>query len=173
VNVGAAFTVNALPPVMFPWSGFVMIRLRAEAVAEPLMVTFAVSEVELLNVVEFTVMPVPLNVTAAPLTKPVPTIVRFWLVAPWPRLVGDTDVNVGAVFTVNALLPVMFPWSGFVMIRLRAEAVAEPLMVTFAVRDVELLNVVEFTVMPVPLKVTAAPLTKPVPTIARFWLVAP
>jgi hypothetical protein len=80
VNVGAAFTVNALDAVMLPASGFVIVRLRAPVVAAPLIVTFAVICVASVNVVEFTVIPVPLKLTAAPLTKPLPTIARFLFV---------------------------------------------------------------------------------------------
>jgi hypothetical protein len=43
---------------------------------------FTVNEVALLKLVLLTVMPVPLNVAAAPVTKPVPTTARFWLAAP-------------------------------------------------------------------------------------------
>ena len=59
------------------------VRLRDPVVALPEIVMFAVSDVELTNVVEFTVIPVPENATVAPETKPVPVIVTFWLVAPW------------------------------------------------------------------------------------------
>ena len=41
------------------------------------MVMFAVSDVDVLNVVELTVMPVPENETTAPVAKPVPAIVMF------------------------------------------------------------------------------------------------
>ena len=80
MNVGAAFTVNALDAVMLPASGFVIVRLRAPVLAPPLIVTFAVMCVASVNVVLLTVIPVPLNVTVAPLTKPVPTIARFLFV---------------------------------------------------------------------------------------------
>ena len=46
------------------------------------MVTLAVSEVDELNVVEFTVIPEPENDTAAPDTKFVPVIVKFWFDTP-------------------------------------------------------------------------------------------
>ncbi len=42
-----------------------------------------------------------------------------------------------------------------------------------AVSEVALPNVVELTVIPVPEKVAAAPVTNPVPVIVMFWLVAP
>ena len=52
--------------------------------AAPVIVMFAVSDVALTNVVEFTVIPAPENelASAAPLSNPVPVIVTFWLVAP-------------------------------------------------------------------------------------------
>jgi hypothetical protein len=61
--------------------------------------------------------------------------------------------------------------SVFRIVRLRALAVALPAIVTFAVRCVASVNVVLLTVIPVPLKLTAAPLAKPLPTIARFLFV--
>ena len=48
-------------------------------------------------------MPVPLNATVAPFTKPVPVIVMFWLVAPCPLELGDVEVTVGPALTVNTL----------------------------------------------------------------------
>jgi hypothetical protein len=55
---------------------------RAPVAAVPVIVMFAVSEIELVKMTELTVMPRPENATVAPLTKPVPVIVMFWLVAP-------------------------------------------------------------------------------------------
>ena len=58
------------------------VTLRVPIAAPAAIVMFAVSEVELLKVVEFTVMPEPENDTPAPLMKPVPVITMFWLGAP-------------------------------------------------------------------------------------------
>ena len=72
-----AFSVTAaLPSLLFT------VTFRAPVVAPAVMVTLAVSEVAELNVVEFTVIPVPENDTAAPDTKFVPVIVKFWFDAP-------------------------------------------------------------------------------------------
>ena len=65
-----------------PASGLVTVTLLAPVAAPEDTVTLAVSEVAETNVVEFTVIPVPENAALAPLTKPVPVIVTFWLVAP-------------------------------------------------------------------------------------------
>jgi hypothetical protein len=53
-----------------------------------------------------TVIPVPLKVTAAPLTKFVPLTVIFWLVAPCALLVGLMVVTVGEG-AVDRLMPVI------------------------------------------------------------------
>ena len=175
MNVGPAFTVNAPDAVTLPASGFVIVKSRALVVAPDAIVTFAVRCVASVKLVEFTVIPLPLNVTAAPLTKPVPTIAKLWLAAPCPRLDGLTDVNVGAPLTVNAPVAVIAPAPlavEFVIVKSRAPVVAPDAIVTFAVKCVASVKLVEFTVMPLPLNVTAAPEAKFVPTIARFWLVA-
>jgi hypothetical protein len=80
-------------------------------------------------------------------------------------------LTVGAPVTVNAVACVTAPESRLRIVRLRALAVALPAIVTFAVRCVASVKLVEFTVIPVPLKLTAAPLAKPLPTIARFLFV--
>ncbi len=133
----------------------------------------AVSEVALTNVVELTVIPVPENVAAAPDTNPVPVIVMSWLVAPCPRDAGLVDVTVGAALTVNTLVPVPVPASGFVTVTSRAPVAAPAETVMLAVSEVALTNVVELTVIPVPENAAVAPETKPVPVIVMFWLVAP
>jgi hypothetical protein len=69
--------VNTPVPVATPASGLVTVTLRAPVVAPAVSVMFAVSEVELTNVVEFTVIPVPENAVVAPDWKPVPVIVMF------------------------------------------------------------------------------------------------
>jgi hypothetical protein len=75
--VGAAFTVKTPVPVPVPASGLVTVTLPAPVVAPAATVTLAVSEVELLNVTELTVIPVAENATVAPDTKPVPVIVML------------------------------------------------------------------------------------------------
>ena len=175
-TVGPVFTVNLAVPVPAPPSGFVTVTSRAPVVAFVAIVMFAVTWVALFHVVEFTVMPAPENDAANPaaLTKPVPVIATF-CVAPCPRDAGLADVTVGPVFTVNLELPVPDPVSGFVTVTLRAPVVAFAAIVMLAVTWVALFHVVEFTVMPVPENDAAnpAPLMKPVPVIATFWLVAP
>jgi hypothetical protein len=80
--VGLAFTVKQLLHEPLPASGLVTVTFPAPVVAPAETVMLAVSEVDEAKVVEFTVMPLPENVTPAPLTKPVPVIVMFWLLAP-------------------------------------------------------------------------------------------
>ena len=80
MKLGAAFTVNADACVTLLESVFRIVRLRAPVVAPPAIVTFAVSDVEELNVVLFTVIPLPLKDATAPDAKPVPTIARFLFV---------------------------------------------------------------------------------------------
>jgi hypothetical protein len=135
----------------------------------------AVNEVELTNVVEFTVIPVPENETAnpEPLSKLVPVIVMFWLVAPWPRELGLVDVTVGPAFTVNAPVAVATSPSGLVTETLRDPVAALPEIVMLAVTEVALTKLTELTVIPDPENPAVAPDTKFVPVIVIVWLVAP
>src|SRR5689334_14932397 len=110
----------------------------------------AVSEVALTNVLELTVMPAPEHVAAAPDTMLLPVIVMFWLVAPWPRELGDVDATDGAALTVNTPVPVPTPASGFVTVTLPAPVVALEATVMFATSVVEFVKLVELTVIPVP-----------------------
>ena len=75
--------------------------------------------------------------------------------------------------TVKQALQEPIPASGFVTVTLRAPVAAPAAIMMFAVSCVELTKVVELTVMPLPEKVTLAPLTKLVPFTVTFWLVAP
>jgi len=68
--------------VPVPASWLVAVMLRAPVAAFAATLTFAVSSVEDLNVVEFTVTPVPENAATAPLEKCEPVIVIVWLLAP-------------------------------------------------------------------------------------------
>jgi hypothetical protein len=156
-----------------PASGFVTVTLLVPVLAFDASVTFAVSEVAETNVVEFTVIPVPEKVAAAPLTKFVPVTVMSWLAAPCPRDEGFVEETVGPAFTVKQLAHEPFPASGFVTVTLLVPVVALEETVMLAVREVEETNVVEFTVIPVPEKDAAAPLTNPVPVIVIDWLDAP
>ena len=137
------------------------------------MVMLAVSEVAPTKVVELTVIPVPEKVAAAPVTNPVPVIVMFWLVAPSSREDGVVEATVGAALIVKTPVPVPTPASGLVTVMLPVPVGAPCETVMLAVSEVALPNVVELTVIPVPEKVAAAPVTNPVPVIVMFWLVAP
>ena len=177
VTVGAPLTVKTPVPVPTPASPLVTVTLEAPVVAEPEIVMLAVSVVAFTKVVELTVIPVPENEVArdAPVTNPVPVIVMFWLVAPWPRDAGLVEVTVGAALTVKTLVPVPTPASPLVTVTLEAPVVAEPEIVMLAVSVVAFTKVVELTVIPVPENEVArdAPVTNPVPVIVMFWLVAP
>jgi hypothetical protein len=166
-TVGPAFTVNTPVPVPAPASGLVTVTLPAPVLAPAATVMFAVSEVPLTNVTEFTVIPTAENDTVAPETKPVPVIVMFWLVAPWPREAGLVEVTVGAAFTVKRPVPVAVLRSPLVTVTFRAPTVAPAASETLTLNEVALTNVVELTVIPVPENATArdAPLMKPVPVI--------
>jgi hypothetical protein len=175
VTAGAALTVNRFVPVATLPSGLVTVTFRVPVVAFPATVMLAVSEVELTNVVEFTVIPVPENETASPepLSKLVPVIVMFWLVAPCPRELGLAEVTVGAAFTVNRADPVATSPSGLVTETLRDPVPGLPAIVMLAVSEVELTKLTELTVIPDPENPTVAPDTKLVPVIVIVWLVAP
>ena len=84
MTVGAALTVKTPVPVAVVPSPLTRVTLRVPVEAAPEMVMLAVSEVELTKVVEFTVIPVPEKEVArgAPVTKFVPEMVMFWLMAP-------------------------------------------------------------------------------------------
>ena len=97
----------------------------------------------------------------------------FWLLAPCPRELGLVEVTVGPALTVNTPVPVAAVSSGLVTVTLRTPVVAPAAIVMFAVSWVALTKVVELTVIPVPEKLAAAPLTKLVPLTVTFWLLAP
>jgi hypothetical protein len=166
-------TVNTPDPVAVLPSPFVRVTFRTPAAALAATVMLAVKDVELKNVVELTVIPVPENVTVAPEMKPVPVIVTVWLLAPCPRELGLVDVTAGAGFTVNAPVPVATSPSGLVTTTLRAPVAALPEIVMFALSEVELTKETELTVMPDPENPAVAPETKLVPVIVTVWLVAP
>jgi hypothetical protein len=171
--VGAAFTVKQLLHEPLPASGFVTVTFPAPVVAPAETVMLAVSEVDDTKVVEFTVIPDPENVAAAPLTNPVPAIVIDWLEVPCPREDGLVELTVGPAFTAKHPLHEPLPESGLVTVTFPAPVVAPAETVMLAVSEVEDTKVVEFTVIPLAENVAAAPLTNPVPVIVMFWLLAP
>jgi hypothetical protein len=173
VTVGAAFTLNTFDPVALVWSGFVTVTLPAPRVAPALIEMVTVSEVVLLKVVEFMVIPDPENAGVAPLTKLVPLIVTTKLLAPRSPEFGVVEVTVGPALTVNTPVPVALLLSGLVTVTLRAPVAAPPLIETLAVSDVALTKVVELTVIPVPENEAVAPLSKPEPVTVTLKLVAP
>src|SRR5438067_9723723 len=81
VIVGGGLTVNPPTAVYLPPSGFVAVTSHGPAVAVDETVTLTVSDVALLRVTEFTVIPVPENDTVTPTAKFVPVIATL-LVAP-------------------------------------------------------------------------------------------
>jgi hypothetical protein len=174
-TLGPVFTVNTPVPVPAPASGFVTVRSPAPVLAPAATVMLAVSDVPLTNVTEFTVIPAAENATVAPDTNPVPVIVMFWLVAPWPRDAGLVDVTVGAALTVNRPVPVAVLPSPLVMVTFRAPVAAAAEIETLTLNEVALTKVTELTVIPVPENeaARAAPLSKLVPVIVIVWLLAP
>jgi hypothetical protein len=181
VIVGRAFTVNALAREPTPPSRLVTVTVLAPTVAVAEIVTLAVSCVALLRVTELTVMPVPENATdvvgQVPLAKFVPVMTMLWLVAPWPRELGLSEVMVGAALTVNPLARVARPPSMLTTVTVLAPTVAVAEIVTLAVSCVVLLRVTELTVIPVPENRTEeaaqVPVRKFVPVMVMFWLAAP
>jgi hypothetical protein len=152
----------------------VTVTSRAPVLAFEAIVMFAVRWLESTKLVELTVMPVPENETLAPLAKPVPLIVTLWLPAPCPSELGLVEDTVGAALTVKAEVLVAVLPSPLVIETSRAPVLAVEETVTLAVSWVELLNVVELTVIPDPNDAASVgPLMKPVPVIVMFWLVAP
>jgi hypothetical protein len=94
--------------------------------------------------------------------KFVPLTVNVKAAPPANVLVGESDVSVGSgLFTVNGEFPdVPPPGSGFFTVTLNVPAVAMSDARIAAVTCVALTNVV---VLSTPLKLTVAPVTKPVP----------
>src|SRR2546421_454616 len=120
-----------------------MVRLPAPVAAPLATFTLRVNWVLLLKVVLLTVMPRLAKVTAAPLTKFVPVMVRFWLEAPWPRLVGLIELKVGPRLTVKPLVrDPDLPSDARVSVIVRAPVVALLATVILAVICVGLLTVV-------------------------------
>jgi hypothetical protein len=145
-----------VPP---PGAGFVTITLKVPAVAIDGAVIAAVTFVELTKVVATAV---PLKFTTDEETKPVPFTVSVKAVDPASALVGEIVVIAGAGFvTVKiAAVDVPPPGVGLVTVTLSVPAVAICGAAIAAVIWVALTNVV---VAAVPLKLTVAPFTNPVP----------
>ncbi|HNI36615.1 MAG TPA: hypothetical protein PLV93_14530, partial [Microthrixaceae bacterium] len=172
-TLGPAFTVKT-EAVVVPVSGLVTVTLREPVVAVVPIVMFARRRVADTKVVEFTVMPVPGNVTAAPFTKWLPSTSTTWLVAPWPRFEGLVLETTGLGLTVKALFAVTEPESPvFWIVMFRRPVAAVSPIETLTVSCVELFTVTLLTVTPEPLNDTAAGSTKLVPVMTTFWLVVP
>ena len=84
MTVGAALTVKTPVPAAVVPSPLMTDTFPSPTLADDEIVMLAVNEVEVRKVVEFTVIPVPEKEAAreVPVTKFVPLIVMFWLVAP-------------------------------------------------------------------------------------------
>ena len=145
VTAGPTLTVKTLVPVPTPASGLVTVTLLAPVEAPGETVMLAVSEVALPKVVELRVIPVPEKETTAPETNPVPVIVMFWLVAPWPRDDGLVEVTAGPALTVRRSSRGQVP-SPLVTVTFRTPVVAPEAMVMSAVSEVAPTKVVELTV---------------------------
>jgi hypothetical protein len=166
-------TVNAPVAVALPPSGLVTVTLPAPSAAPVAIEMFAVSDVALLNVVEFTVIAALENVTAAPETNPLPVIATLSEDAPRSPELGAAEVTDGPPLIVKTPMPVPVPPSGLVTVTLPAPVVALLAIVMLALIDVALLKVVELTVIPEAENATVAPETKPVPVIVMLWLINP
>ena len=137
--------------------------VRVPVLALDSTATVAVISVEDLTLTELAFTPLPEKLTDAPLTNPVPLIVTP-CVPPLSPALGVTDSTFGPALTVKALASEPSPSSGFVTVTVRASVPALAETLTSAVSSVEDLKVVE-AVMPLPEKLTEAPLTKPLPLI--------
>ena len=172
-TTGAGLIVKAPAAEPVPPSGLLTETPTAPVAVLLGTVTLAVSWVALTYVVELTVTPGP-NDAAAPGWNPVPLIVTFWLVAPWPSAPGAAPLTVGSASTVKAPAPVAVLPSPPVTVTSRAPGVAVPATDTLAVNRVALTYVVELTVTPAPNEpASEAPLMKPVPVIVTFWPATP
>ena len=118
------------------------------------------------------VWPVRRSRTVAPLWKAEPLMVTFAFPV-FAAVVGVVEVGAGAALTVKH--PVHDPDlpSVFVTVTLRAPVAAATSTETLVDSDVAETNVVELTVIPVPLNETVAPCAKLVPVTVSVWLVAP
>jgi hypothetical protein len=126
------------------------------------------------NVTLFTVNP-PEIVTVAPLTNPVPAMLKVIEVL-FGTLCGRADVGdviVGGATMLKHPVHEPMPASPFVTVTLRDPVGAFEATLMLAVSWVADTKVVELTVIPAPEKDTTAPLVYPVPVTVMFWFVAP
>src|SRR5579859_88451 len=112
--------------VLEPPSGLDRVTLIGPVVAVALTVRVAVTWVELTNVVELTVNPVPARDAARPLplANPVPVSVTTWLASPSASELGLIELITGAASIVNALLAVAAVASVLVIVMFRAPVAA-------------------------------------------------
>lgn len=146
-----------------PGPGLLTLTAKLPAVAMSGAVTAIVTCVELLNV---TVLALPLNVPVAPFTKLEPVMVKLNAAPPTVALLGESDVSVaGGLLTWKSKgVEGPPPGAGLVMTTGKDPAVAMSAAVTAIVTCVAETNV---TVLALPLNVPVAPLTKFVPLIVK------
>lgn len=125
--------------LLVPPSGLVTIRSRVPAWTLAAALMLAVMDVELLNVTELTVIPLPLTATVAPLTNPLPVIVSVCESVPAVIALGERAVVAGAGSTAMASAPSALELSGLVTVTFREPVEAVALTETVAVSDVALL----------------------------------
>jgi hypothetical protein len=80
--------------------GLFTLMVRGPIAAPAPMFTVIVIWVLLSTVVPMTVTPLPGLGTVAPGRKKFPVMTKVWSVAPWPRVLGLTEVTTGPVATV-------------------------------------------------------------------------
>lgn len=159
VGAGLLMMNVAVAEVPPPGAGLVTVTFTEPPVAISVARMAAVTCVELTNVVAFAE---PLKFTTAPATKPVPFTVSVKAAPPAVALDGDSKVMAGSgLFTAKLTGPeAPPPGAGFVTTTWKMPTAAMSAAVMAAVTCVALTNVV---VLALPLKLTEAPLTKPVP----------
>jgi hypothetical protein len=140
-----------LPEVPPPGPLLVTEKLRSPETALPAIVMTAFKVLELSTVVEFTVIPSPTSTELASLRNFVPVKTTSSL-CDLPPLFGSMLAKVGVgLLTVKATLsdvPLLGPL--LVTEKLRLPVAARTVIVRLAFRLVELVTVVEFTVIPDP-----------------------
>ncbi len=153
--VGRAFTVNALASdVVPPSDGFRTVTVLAPTVAVAEIETLTFRWLTSVRVTELTVIPLPEKATAEvaqlPDAKFVAVTTITWLVAPWARELGLSEVTPGAAVTVKAPVFVALPSSGLRTVTSRAPVAAPAATDRLTLRWVESDRLTEFTVIPVP-----------------------
>lgn len=169
VTVGVGFVtlnmadVDAVPP---PGAGLVTDTVRAPSTAPAAMVICAVSDAAFVTETDVTVIPLPKATVVRPFWNPVP-----WRVTasdcPLLPVAGDAlksvGVGFGGTWTSNAWLNVAVPPEVVTETSLFPAAAPAAIVMPAVICAAEM-NVVELTVIPVPLKPTVVPpLTKFVP----------